>query len=191
MKKKIFALAVVLICLSVLASATAAYFTDIATARNVITAGGISIEVVEQQYADGVLQPYPADPVPVMPAAVVSKIVSVRSLEQAAWIRAKYSVRIFGPDGEEMETDAELLNDLVMIEPDEENWMSADGWWYYKSPVKNGETTAPLFEEVAFSGPKMDNKYQRCTVKIEVNAQAVQQANNGAAVTEAEGWPED
>ena len=41
MKKRIFALAVVIICLSVLTGTTLAYFTTADTARNVVTSGGV------------------------------------------------------------------------------------------------------------------------------------------------------
>jgi hypothetical protein len=76
----------------------------------------------------------------------------------------------------------------IIIEPDRTSWTEKDGWWYYNTAVQSGERTKPLFEVVAFSGPHMDNKYQDCTVVIEVNAQAVQKANNGDTVKEALGW---
>ena len=191
MKKRICALAVVAICLSVLASTTLAYFTDSATARTVITSGGINIEVMEQQMVNGTLQPYPSEPIPVMPATKVSKIVSVQNLEQPAWIRATYTITIYDADDNVLDVPAEELNRVIIIAPDTTNWTLKDGWWYYNSAVKSGETTKPLFEEVVFSGPDMDNKYQNCTVVIDINADAVQQANNGETVLEALGWPEN
>lgn len=190
MKKRIFALAVVMSCLSILASTTLAYFTDIGTARNVITSGGVGIEVVEQQLVNGTLQPYPSQPIPVMPAATVSKIVSVRSTGQAAWVRVNYTLTVYDADGKEMEIPADELNRVIVITPDSSNWTLKDGWWYYTDAVKAGDMTKPLFDEVVFSGPDMDNKYQSCTVVIDVTAQAVQQANNGSTVMEALGWPE-
>lgn len=190
MKKRIFALAVVVICLSILASTTLAYFTDIGTARNVITSGGIGIEVVEQQLVDNTLQPYPSQPIPVMPAATVSKIVSVQNSKQAAWIRMGYTVTVFDADGKEMALPAGDLNKVILIAPNSDNWTLKDGWWYYTDAVKAGDMTKPLFEEVVFSGPDMGNKYQNCTVVIDVTAQAVQYANNGTTVLDAVGWPE-
>lgn len=191
MKKRIFALAVVLTCLSILASTTLAYFTDIGTARNVITSGGIGIQVIEQQLVGGTLQPWPEVPVPVMPGTAVSKIASAKNLEQPAWIRMNYTVTVYDAAGKTMDVPAGELAEVIVIDANDDAWTQKDGWWYYKAAVNTGETTEPLFEEVVFSGPYMDNKYQNCTVTVDVTAQAVQKANNGATVWEAKGWPEE
>ena len=189
MKKKILYIAAILICLSIITGGTYAYYTTSDTARNVITSGGVEVSVVEQQLVNGALQPYPNQPIQVMPATTVSKIVSVQSSEQAAWVRMNYTLTVYDAEGKEMEIPADELAKVIVIETDATNWTLKDGWWYYNTAVKGGETTKPLFEEVEFSGPYMDNKYQLCTVVIDVTAQAVQQANNGATVWEALGWP--
>lgn len=190
MKKRICALAVVAICLSVLASSTLAYFTDIGTARNVITSGSIDIQVVEQQLVSGTLQPYPSQPIPVMPAATVSKIVSAQNTQQPAWVRMRYTVTVYDAGGKALDIFPEAQNQVIIIEPDTTNWTWKEGWWYCNAALRTGQTSAPLFREVAFSGPHMDNQYQNCTVVIDVTAQAVQQAHNGSSVMEALGWPE-
>ena len=190
MRKRVLSLAVVLICLSILASTTLAYFTDTAIARNVITSGGIGVEVVEQQRVGGVLQPWPGEPVAIMPGQTVSKIVSVRNLEEPAWIRMNYTVTVYDAAGNAMTIPAEELDRVIIIEPTGSGWSYKNGWWYYTAAVPAGERTTALFEEVEFSGPHMDNKYQNCTVTVDVTAQAVQKANNGATVWEAKGWPE-
>ena len=190
MKKRILALAVVAICISILASTTLAYFTDVGRARNVITSGGIDIEVVEQQLVDGQLRPYPCLPIPVMPGETVSKIASVQNLDEPAWIRARLTLRVYNAGGVPLNIPREELEQVIRIEPDTENWTLKDGWWYYHTAVGTGESTTPLFTQVHFSGPDMDNKYQHCTVVIDVTAQATQKANNGETVMEALGWPE-
>ena len=190
MKKKILAMAVMLICLSILASTTLAYFTDVETARNVITSGGISIQVVEQQLVDGTLKPYPEEPIMIMPGETVSKIVSVSNMEQAAWVRLSYTVTVLDPDGEEMTVPAQELAKMVIITPDDENWTMKDGWWYYTAALSTGENAKPLFEQVYFSGRDIGNDYQLCSIIIDVTAQAVQKANNGETVLDAAGWPE-
>lgn len=191
MKKRIFALAVVLTCLSILASTTLAYFTDIGTARNVITSGGIGIQVIEQQLVGGTLQPWPETPVPVMPGTTVSKIASAKNLEQPAWIRMNYTVTVYDATGKTMDVPAGELAEVIVIDANDDAWTQKDGWWYYKAAVNTGETTAPLFEEVVFSGPHMDNKYQNCTVTVDVTAQAVQKVHNGDTVMDAQGWPKN
>ena len=190
MKKKMLYIAAILICLSIIAGGTLAYFTSQDTARNVITSGGMELQVIEQQQlVNGTLQPYPDEPIQVMPATTVSKIVSARNTRQPAWIRMNYSLTVYDAAGKAMEIPAEELSKVIRIDGCGDNWMEKDGWWYYNSAIKSGETTQPLFEEVKFSGPHMDNKYQSCTLVIDVTAQAVQQANNGTTVWEAQGWP--
>ena len=189
MKKRTFAFAVVIICLSILASTTLAYFTDTAIARNVITSAGVGIEVVEQQLVDGKLEEYHKQPIKIMPTSIVSKIVSVRNLEQEAWIRLSYTVTVYDAESKVMNIPAEELEKVIIIEADSSNWTEKDGWWYCNDAIGTGEMTMPIFEEVAFSGPNMDNKYQGCTAVIDVTAQAVQKANNSDTVLEALGWP--
>ena len=105
-------------------------------------------------------------------------------------MRMNYTLTVYDVDGKEMEISADELAKVIVITPDATNWTQKDGWWYYNTTIASGETTKPLFDEVVFSGPYMDNKYQSCTVVIDVTAQAVQKANNGATVWEALGWPE-
>lgn len=188
MRKKIFAIAIAMICLAVLTSTTLAYFTASDVAQNVITSGGIAIKVVEQQLVNGALQPYPSQPIQIEPGTTVSKIVSVANLEQPAWIRMCYTITVLDRDDKEMAVSEEELSSVISIEPDAHNWTMKDGWWYYSGAVASGEATGPLFTQVHFSGPKMGNKYQECSIIINVTAQAVQAANNGITALDAAGW---
>ena len=126
-----------------------------------------------------------------MPGTTVSKIVSVRNLEETAWIRMNYSITVYDAAGNVMDISAEELARVITITPDSTKWIYQDGWYYYNTALATGEYTEPLFEEVAFSGPYMDNKYQLSTVVIDVNAQAVQHVHNGDNVMAALGWPQN
>ena len=97
-KKKVLAVLLVVLCLSILGDATAAYFTAKDTAHNVITTGNVDIEVVEKQEKDGVLVDYPVQPIEgVMPGATVSKIVTVKNAGAGeAWVRVQLD-RSFTP----------------------------------------------------------------------------------------------
>lgn len=189
MKRKILYIAAVVMALSLIAGGTLAYFTVDDTARNVITSGGVKIELVEQQLVDGDLQPYPNEPIAILPATTVSKIVTVRGVEQAAWVRARYTVTALDAAGEPLDVSASKLKTAVVIEPDSENWIYSDGWWYCRAAVSAGESTQALFDEVCFSATGMDNAFQGGSVTVDVTVQAVQQANNGETVLDAAGWP--
>ena len=191
MKKKILYIAAILICLSIISSGTYAYFTKEATARNVITTGGIEVRVVEYKMENGERVPYTAPSMPVMPGKTVSKIVTVECLQRDAWLRARYTVEVFDEDGKKLDIPAAELEQAIIIEPDDSAWTETDGWWYYQDSIAVDSPSTPLFETVRFAHKEMDNKYQGCTVEIKVIAQAVQKVNNGTTITEAHGWPED
>lgn len=190
MKKKIFAMAVMLICISILASTTLAYFSDVGTARNVITTGGIKIALLQQQKVGDVLVDYPDEPIPALPGKSVSMIVSVKALDQTAWVRMRFLLTVYDAEGNVMEVPAADLEKLILVGTDGESWTYRDGWWYCNEALNPGESTKPLFETVKFS-LEMGNQYQESKVYIDVTAQAVQKANNGESVLDAAGWPAD
>ena len=189
MKKKILYIALLLICLSIITGGTYAYYTSQATARNVITTGGVEVKVVEQQLVNGTLQTYPNEPIRIMPTQKVSKVVSVQSVRQDSWIRATYTLAVFDGDNQQVEIPAADLQKAIVMDLNSTDWTQKDGWWYYNTSLEAGAVTVPLFREVTFSGPHMDNRYQNCTLVIEIIAQGVQKANNGTTVMEALGWP--
>ena len=189
MKKRFVYCAVLCILLSLVMNSTLAYFTAEETARNVITSGAVSVEVVEKQLVGGTLENYPDTPVSIMPGSTVSKIVSAKNLDEPAWVRMAYTVTIRDAGGNVIELSAGQRDQIITIDTDTANWTYKDGWWYYNKALATGEETKPLFTQVVFSGSEMGNAYQNCTVMIDVTAQAVQKAHNGNTVMDAAGWP--
>lgn len=190
MKKRLLSLAVVLICISVLTGGTFAYFSVDEIAHNVITTNKVKIDVLMQSRENGSLQ-VGNESIPVMPGITVSKVLFAQSTETEVWVRINYESKIYDKNGDVMPLSKNELEQLVLIEPDDENWTYKDGWWYYNKTVKSGEKTLPLFEEVKFAGYGMGNEYQNSTVRLFVKGHAVQYANNGSNVMEAAGWPEE
>lgn len=189
MKKKIIYIAAIIICLSIITGGTLAYFTAEDTARNVITTGSVSVSVVQQQLTDGALQPIADQPIAVMPDTTVSRVVSVQSTKQTAWVRMQYTIKLYDATGAEKALTADELAQIITISPDDTNWTLVDGWWYYSDAIGFGEAAQPLFDSIRFSA-QMGNEYQGCSMVLQITAQAVQQANNGTTVLEAAGWPE-
>jgi len=192
MKKKILLLAASAICTAILASGTLAYFTAEDEVHNVITTDAVDIQIEEWQ--DEIGNPYPDDPIDIMPGVTVSKIATIKNLEAASYIRAKFEVVITRADGSRMELSPETLASIITLTMNGEDWQSKDDdseWWYYNAPVQTGESTEAFFTEVVFDGPNMTNEYQNCTVEVIVKAQGVQTANNGASALEAadNSWP--
>ena len=71
MKRKILLLAAVVMCVSIIASGTLAYFTSEDEVHNVITTDAVDIQIEEwQETAEG-LVPYPQEsPIAVMPGII-------------------------------------------------------------------------------------------------------------------------
>ena len=188
MKKwKIAALCTVLACLSIVASGTLAYFTASETAHNVITSGGVDIQLIEQsRNEDGSLVPW-ENVDGVMPGAEISKIVTVENTGASdAWVRVSVTKSITLARGVQGTPDLSL----VVLDINPTDWTEQDGYYYYNDPLAPGETTPPLFTIVTFD-PKMGNEYQGSTAHIDVKADAVQVANNGETVLDALGWPKE
>ena len=197
MKKKVLLLLVLALCLTATTAGTLAYFNDDVTAHNVITSGGVNIAIVEKQAVPGndgttELKDFPKEGITgVMPGTSVSKIVKVKNTGASeAWIRVKVDAGITSAPTGQNPNGAALSTSVMAYDIQSNDWEYKDGYYYYKQPVASGELTAALFNAVTFS-KTMDNTYQNCTANIEISAQAVQTANNGATVLEAKGWPGD
>ena len=192
MKKKILALSMVAICMSVVAYGTLAYYTASETAENVITSGNVGIELLEWADADRTIsyeEMYPENIITdVMPGTDVTKVVEVKnSGDNPVWVRVSVDKEIILSEESDIDADAGLMT----MDFDRDNWIDGeDGYFYYVTPLEAGNTTEPLFAAVRFAG-NMTNDYQNCKAKVDVKAYAVQTANNGTTVIQAAGWPLD
>ena len=184
-KKKIIAMMALVIVIAILGTGTLAYFTTKAVVHNVITSGAVGITLKEtmlDENGNEVTYENPEDNK--MPGDSISKIVRVQNDDEPAWIR----IRVTKLVNEKADAkNAITINYNLGTAPTQ--WTQKDGWFYYNKPLAKGESTDPLFKFVDFDGKKMDNDYQNATIEINVEAQAVQSANNGTKVLEATGWP--
>lgn len=181
MKKKLLILSLAAICLAITAIGTLAYFTSEGTAHNVITTGGVEITV--QEWADENKQTPFEDLKGIMPGMTVTKIAEIKNTGASdAWVRVKVEKNI------KLQGKGTPDTGLVELTLNTTDWTEKDGYYYYKEALKPGEVTAPIFTAVTFK-PDMGNEYQNATATVDVVAQAVQTANNGATVMDAQGWP--
>ena len=193
MKKKLIVLALAAICIAILAGGTLAYFTGETTAHNVITTGGVEVELIET--TDGG-ETFPVEGITgVMPGQSVGKEVTVKNIGPSeAWVRIEL-VGYFDNSGEfDPQKDGERAPsspiELLPHPDDNPDWeLGEDGYLYYTKPLAPGDTTSAAISKVVFK-PEMGNEYQGTTFTLDVTAQAVQTANNGETVFEAQGWPE-
>lgn len=189
MRRRLFVCAFIIGLLAVSATGTLAYFTSEDTATNVITAGDIEIELQEMALSEDeeTIVPFKNNQIGIMPGTEVSKIVSVKnSGSQSAYVRIKLDKAIVLEDGSSEDVDLSLIE----YDINQSDWTEKDGYYYYNLKLLPGETSSPLFTKLIFS-EAMDNKYEKSTAKISINAEAAQSANNADSVLEAAGWPEN
>lgn len=180
MKRKLLILSVLAICLAILAAGTFAYFTSEDTAHNVITTGGVKIAV--QEWADEEKTTPFEDMTGVMPNTTVTKIAEIKNTGASdAWVRVRVEKDI------KLQGEGTPDTGLVELTHSSADWTEKDGYYYYTKALKPGEVTAPIFTAVTFNAD-MGNEYQNATATVDVFAQAVQTANNGATVMDAHGW---
>ena len=185
-KKKIILLSAlaVLVLAAAAVAGSLAYFTAEETAHNVITTGGVDVQLNEWSDDGEEMVPF-EDITGVMPGVEISKIAEAENTgASAAWVRMRADVYILLAEDREGTVDLSL----VSIDFNTADWTYQDGWFYYNAPLEPGEVTAPLFTTVRFD-EQMGNLYQNSTAFVDVELQAVQTANNGGSATEAAGWP--
>lgn len=191
MKRKLLILSVLAICIATFAVGTLAYVSSEVTTHNVITTGGVDIELLEWADEDETI---PFEKVSgVMPDTSVTKIVRVENKKEKsaeAWIRVKVEKKIELSKANEAAKGVTPDTSLVKLDINEADWELQGDYYYYKHPVKPGETTSPLFKNVYFD-KTMDNAYQNAEAIVSVYAQAVQTANNGTTwdTVKPESWP--
>ena len=181
MKKTICLCAVLAILASLLCQMTYAYFTVTLTADNAISTGGIGI-LVQEVTADGKVV---APTVSVMPGQMASRIVTVRNLEEEAFVRMWVDVTAKDGKGQPVK----LADNMLIVDYDTESWTLKDGAWYYKESLQKDQTTKPLFTGVAVDFDNISNELQSASVTVNVRAEATQAANNGTDPLKAAGWP--
>ena len=182
MKNKLFVIAIAALVLATLAAGSLAYFTDETTTHNVITSGGVTIELLE--WADEAkTEPFPAKEgvSGVMPGQSVTKIAEVKNTGAGdAWVRVKITKAIELAAGVNATPDL----DLVQLALNTDDWTVDGEYYYYNKSLAPGETTAPLLESVTFSAD-MGDEYQNAKAHVTLKVEATQTANNGTTALNA------
>ena len=184
MKKKIFSLAMVICCLSVIAGSTVAYVRTKTVAQAAVTTGKIDITLnnnsvpSEESHIEDETEYMEFHLGTVAPGDELGWDVTVTNEKDSAtaYIRVKYMDEVAGAETEVLDIKENGF------------WTYKDGWYYYNEALESGETTESLFDAINVK-VDLDNSVRGSDGKIMVYAQAVQRANNGENVMEAQGWP--
>lgn len=179
MKRRITIAFILIAVAAVFSTGTLAYFTAENKTRNAVTSGKVDFTIHEKT-SEG--KDFPSEGVRVMPGDTVSKIVTVENTGNAPmYLRVKLTK---GVNDESLSAQ-----DCLNIDINEKDWTLKDGYYYYNRAVGVGQTTEALFTEVNFDGESMDNAYRGKVFDLDIDASAVQTANNGETVFDAVGWP--
>lgn len=181
-KSRLLLIALAAILLTVLTQPTLAYYTAVGKATNVVTSGGISLQIHEKT-ADG--SDFPTEGVYIIPGDIVSKQVTIENVcAHPFYLRVKL---VSGSTNEALSAE-----DCLKMDIDTANWTYLDGYYYYNHILHPGETTPALFTQVEIVGSKVDQSHIGSTLSLTVSAYAVQSENNPADHPwEASGWPAD
>lgn len=226
-KKKTLATTVVVLCLCIVAmcvTAYAIYKGNPGRTHNVITTGGIDIELnafgyrIDDETDTRILVSNPAEEVAILPGVTVSRAVTVKNLDEPAYIRVRFVLKFM--DGSQKELPAEEVAKLFSVTPgamvvsNSNVWArnpndAADPWFYFNGNIDNGEngvvpngTTIGALEVDVTCSPDMGNEYNGAgyTARLSIEAQAVQYVNQGRDLGngeysgvenawEVDGWP--
>ena len=177
MKKIITITVISAVCLILAVVGTFALITTEKSAVNIVTMGNVKIEAVQSGEPSNVK---------VVPAGSADWEVSLKNTgNQDAYVRVSFDKLINLASGVLGEPDVNIMQ----FDIDDDFWEYKDGFYYYKEPLKAGESSKPLFTKMMFD-KSAGNMYQQATANAKVNVYATQVKNNGASATEALGWPE-
>ena len=207
MKKKVFAVSLVLICLSLCAYGTLAAFTTADVARNTITMGSLDVELIEnfdeedhwtESKDEQGNATYTLDS-PVLPGQdLVKEPIIVNRGDQDVYVRYDVELDITSSTGEPLvgyvdpnlyafedddeSSDAFFYGDdesKKMIRTSHKDWeyTDEDGGWIIYKGILHAGEELPLFDHVQIS-PQMPNEFQDAVIVIKIKIQAVQAKNN-------------
>ena len=163
MKKKIVSLALAVCLIAIAAVGTLAYFTDTKTATNTFTAGGVKIDLIEQQVnEDGsALEDFEQNQVlmPIVGSAqgekddfgqpvaenYIDKIVTIKNTGKSdAYVRAYFAIPSALDDGyETFNAGANILHfnfgnaNGATTYGNQWNWKHGDKWNYFETTIDN------------------------------------------------------
>lgn len=178
---KLAVIALVAVMLTLLAQSTLAYYNVVGRATNVVTSGGVQMQIHETT-DNG--KPFPKEGLSVIPGDVVTKRVFVENISgHPFWLRVQL---VWGDNSDRL-----VAEDVLQImDLNETEWIAHEGYYYYHIPLQPGKSTEPLFEKVHLVGALVDQYDIGTALTISVKASAVQSENNPAANPwEASGWP--
>lgn len=183
MKKRMLAIAALIVLLVATVGATLAFTTQTKQADNIMTFGNVKMDVhmIDGDDADVAGEEFEATGAP-----ITRKVTFENTGSTEMYVRARPVVTITRADGSTTTADTNTVTYMMNTT----NWSEKDGWYYYESAVGVDESTTTLMEGLQFQGDYMDAAGPGGQFDFTVEAQAVQVAHNDDSAMDAKGWPE-
>lgn len=165
--------------------ATLAYFTDKEEATNVITMGHVDIELTEPNFDKDDTKPVKDNIIEnIVPGQTIDKDPTITLAEgsEDAYIRVKLDCEFTNAENKTTKLYPYSINKLIPVLDDEnknynKDWvLSDDGYYYYQKVLDDANKSVKMFEEVIIPS-EWGNDYADGTLKIVVNAEAIQKDN--------------
>ena len=161
---------------------TSVFFATRGHTSGKIATEGVEISITET--TEGGLKPF-EDIVGAMPGESFEKVTEVWGVGgDEAWVRAKIQETGVLADGTTL-----AMIDALVADIDPARWLDpGDGYYYYVEALSKGQKTTPLMTTVKVR-EELGDEHQGAKVDVHLEVQAVQAAQNGNNVLEAQGWP--
>ena len=157
-----------------LAGAIYAAYTSTVSVVNHVETGDVNIGISEYMIRGGKETAY-AEPGSVMPGDVISKIPRIICYADPCWVRARITLQKSG-EGE----------DYPAIGGIPEGWKKAGDYYYYKKPLKKGESV-DIFRTVTIPADWGDEHFEE-SLSVTIRADAVQSKNFNPEFSSMSPW---
>lgn len=179
-KKLVLSVAAVAMVGTLAVGGTLAWFTDTETATNVVTTGKVDIVLNEDGGKDGVVTEEGLSYNDVMPGDTFQKTVTIKNVENDAYVRAKIIVSgtdtILGTFGDESKDNDIAFGGLENLE-----WVKSDEGYtatvYRDGTMTKNDDSWTVFENITIPGKAWDNAFTNEEFTIKVVAEAIQSSN--------------
>ena len=181
----IFLLTIIIVLISI--ASIVAFISRSTIAKNIITFGNLKMQLIETTLDENnqEVEVDNNENLNITNMPNLSRIVKVKNLGNHDFY-ARVSLKIIGKDSNNQEID---VTKYVSYNLNTEDWIYKDGWYYYKKIVKQNEYTSSLITEINFDVNSITSKLSDGTIKLDIDAEAVQAENNAENVLDVLGWP--
>ena len=184
-KKKIIVFALLTICLTTLPISFALITKEIEVG-NIITFGNIKMKVIQTTYEDNQEKEIKdQETFNITTNNNFNRNIKIENIgKNPMFVRVKINV-----SSKDKENNNINIDEYMIINQKDNNWIKKDNWYYYKKEIKPKETSKNLELDILFDINNITKNYKDIKIDYEVITEALQSENNSENVLEAVGWP--